>query len=72
MVSLLVLQINCGLCVVLGMVLNPLLLWLIAKRTTKELRTYSRIMALVCVLDIILLVIYAVAIPVALYLVFST
>jgi Serpentine type 7TM GPCR chemoreceptor Srd len=68
MVSLLAIQINCAVCVVAGMVLNPVLLWLIARRTGKELRSYSRIMALVCVIDIVLLVIYAVALPVSAYL----
>lgn len=45
-------QLNAVVCFALAMWLNLWLLYLIAKRTPKELRNYSRALALTCITDI--------------------
>jgi hypothetical protein len=42
-------------CTILGTVLNLLLIWLIQKRTVKEMRVYSRILLQTCIADLVFL-----------------
>uniref|UniRef100_A0A915DJZ8 Taste receptor type 2 n=1 Tax=Ditylenchus dipsaci TaxID=166011 RepID=A0A915DJZ8_9BILA len=57
-------KINCWIVVVLGIFLNSLLLWLIKKRSSKELELYSKILRQACLIDFLSLFVIAAVQPI--------